>query len=388
MSRGTYAPLQPNPGGVVDPNDLVGRKGELKALLGAVSTGGAYVVGDRRMGKTSLLRKMREELEAAGHSVIAVSAETSSLDEFGGQLMRAVRENAHLERWWSKWSKEVRGEVKLAVAGQGIHLTGSMASGPAAETDLLHLCGRAAQDAGAASLVLVIDEIAVLAQHLSATSPGSAEELLRTLRRIRQDESMRVRVVLAGSVGLHHAITDETSLNDLPRVEIGPLTSTDAFVLAQRLLVWTRDNPDNELAAELADACSDIPYYIHRLVSADEQGAAAITAAEVRARVDEAIDCNEWHTDHYVRRLSTYFGGDSRYAVALLDVLGHDGPADLDSLSNGLASQFYDDPPSRATVANILDKLRKDHYLDYRDGTYAWTTEFLRTVWIRTRRRL
>lgn len=50
-------PLTPVAGGVVDPADLVGRDRELSRLIQSVSDGGGYVVGDRRMGKTSLLRK-------------------------------------------------------------------------------------------------------------------------------------------------------------------------------------------------------------------------------------------------------------------------------------------------------------------------------------------
>ncbi|MDQ1742122.1 MAG: hypothetical protein QOE23_461, partial [Pseudonocardiales bacterium] len=64
-----------NPGGVVDPADLVGRDRELARLQRSVTTGGAKMLGDRRMGKTSLLRALSKSLDSAGHSVIRISAE-------------------------------------------------------------------------------------------------------------------------------------------------------------------------------------------------------------------------------------------------------------------------------------------------------------------------
>jgi hypothetical protein len=384
----SYEPLQPNPGGVVDPDDLVGRTDELRGLLAAVGTGGAYVVGDRRMGKTSLLRKMRDDLEEAVHHVLMVSAETGGLDAFGDVLLRTIRDHAKLGRWWTRWRKEIKGDVTLSIAGQGIHVGGTMSADASVETDLLRLCARAAQEAGAASLVVVIDEIAVLAQLLAGTAPGSAEELLRSLRRVRQDADTQVRVVLAGSVGLHHAISDDTAINDLPRVAVGPLTDQDAFVLAQRLLTWARGRHDDGLALALARECSNIPYYIHQLVSADQLRGNVLSASDVTDRVDRAIDENEWHSDHYVQRISEYFGTNAPHVIELLDQLTHSGPADLDGLSSRLANTFYEASLSRELTAGLLDKLTKDHYLVYDDGTYAWSSTFLRRVWVRTRRRL
>jgi hypothetical protein len=66
--------------------------------------------------------------------------------------------------------------------------------------------------------------------------------LLDTLRSIRQKHP-NVRMVYAGSVGLHHVVNDlkqgqlaSNPTNDMPLVEIRALSEPDAVVLAERLL--------------------------------------------------------------------------------------------------------------------------------------------------------
>jgi AAA+ ATPase superfamily predicted ATPase len=72
-----------NPGGVVDAADLIGRARELHRLLASVDTGGAKLLGDRRMGKTSLLRALSTSLDEVGHTVIRLSGESSDPEKFG-----------------------------------------------------------------------------------------------------------------------------------------------------------------------------------------------------------------------------------------------------------------------------------------------------------------
>lgn len=380
-------PLTPVAGGVVDPADLVGRDRELSRLIQSVSDGGGYVVGDRRMGKTSLLRKAKATLEEAGHLVIYISAETDSLDTFTSTLLRAVRSEARLGRHWEKWTQHFEGQVRLGIAGQGLHLRGEIRRGRAEpETDLLTLCSRAAREAGAASLVLIIDEIAQLAFNLARSDPEAAAEFLRTLRRVRQSEN-RTAVVLAGSVGLHHAVPDGTALNDLPIIEVGPLPHDDATFLGRRLLLGVFGEEDETRAAKLAEATSGIPYYLNLLVQQLGTTHDELPDVNARAMVDEALDGNRWQTDHYYDRLAKYYPDDVPLAVELLDGLARDRSS-LDDLHQRMTSVFFEQPPSRARVGDVLDRLRLDHYVGYQGGEFTFATPFLAQAWLRMRWRL
>ena len=382
-------PLQPVEGGVVDPSELVGRERETRALLRAIADGGAYIVGDRRMGKTSLLRKAKQQLEGAGHIVVYVSAETSQLATFTDSLLQAIRSEGRLGKRWAAWTKDFEGEVTLGIAGQGLRLKGSVKRGAAEpETDLLALCAEATRRSGAPSLVIMIDEIAQLAYFLAESDPSAGEEFLRTLRRVRQARQPNISVVLAGSVGLHHAVNDTTVLNDLPRVSVGPLADSDATLLARRLLLGVFGQDDPQLAAGLAGSCSGIPYYLHKVVGRLGLEHSEIPRINIEDLVFAHLDSNDWETDHYFRRIDKYYPGDAALVVYLLDTLAADGPTSVDDLHRLATSRFFQDPPDRQRVGEVLDKLRLDHYLAYLNSEYAFVTEFLLQAWIRMRRRL
>src|SRR4051794_15141721 len=106
-------PMTTNPGGVVDPDDLIGRDRELNRLMRSVTTGGAKLLGDRRMGKTSLLRVLEQQLRMAGHTVVRVSAETEDPAVFSRNLIEAMRANRVLGREWGRWQQEFGGELTI-----------------------------------------------------------------------------------------------------------------------------------------------------------------------------------------------------------------------------------------------------------------------------------
>ena len=67
-------------GGVVPPDDVVGRLREAEEVLATLPTGGSVLVGDRRHGKTSLSRLVQRSAAAqgamVGHGGIVVFDET------------------------------------------------------------------------------------------------------------------------------------------------------------------------------------------------------------------------------------------------------------------------------------------------------------------------
>jgi len=380
-------PIEPVLGGVVDPDDLVGRRDELRRLERAVAHGGAYLVGDRRMGKTSVLRKARRELEASGHVVLYVSAETDTLRKFEDAVAEAIRAHPVLGPSWRTWRRSFEGEVTLGFLGQSLRLQGAASRGADPERDVFVLCARAAERAGAPSFVLIVDEVAQLAFHLAAQEPGAGAEFLRTLRRLRQAERPRTAIVLAGSVGLHHAVAEKDPLNDLPRIEIGPLPPAEAEELAQRLLLAVFGDPHPEVASRIAGAVAGIPYYIHSLVGTLDQRGADVASADVDGLVDQALDENTWDTDHYYDRIAKYYPGEESMVVAVLDELSHRGAATRDELAATLRNQFFEDPPGVAAVGEVLNRMRLDNYLTYADGDYRLETALLGRIWTRLRRR-
>jgi len=370
-------PLSPNPGGSGEPDALVGREQELNRLHEAVRAGGAHVTGERRMGKTWLVKKLQVDLSETV-TAIYVSAETSHLDIFAQRLLAALRQNRLIHDRIATWEKEVGGELKLNVGVAGLTLTAkaTKAAGEALPgLDVLDLLS--SQPGG--PVVLIIDEITHLCHSLG---PKEAREFLSGLRARRQSGGSPL--VISGSIGLHHALDDLTSVNDLWTVKVGALEQSDAVILAARLLLGIGVKPQSALVADIVRETSSIPFYIHAVVDRLRYR----QDLDVAAVVGECITDNAWDTDHYISRLMEYYGeeGATRARAVLDEVAMSKEPIGVDALRAQVVGTNPDLTLTRDTVLDLLDKLEKDHYLVREGNADRMSSPLLARIWRHHRR--
>ncbi|MCL2483572.1 MAG: hypothetical protein FWF43_09205, partial [Propionibacteriaceae bacterium] len=228
-------------------------------------------------------------------------------------------------------------------------------------------------------IVLIIDEITHLCQKLG---PEQAEEFLSSLRSRRQ--SGGPPLVISGSIGLHHALKDFSSVNDLWPVSIGPLTTQDAVELASRLLLGIGVQPTPQIVADIVRQTSGIPFYIQGVVDQLRYR----NDFDVTDVVDKCIEENIWHTSHYVTRLPEYYGEEgAEQARAVLDFLAtSDRLVSIEAIQARLDIDHPDLKLSRDDLLDLLDKLEKDHYL-IRDGNAdRMSSRLLARIWRHHRR--
>jgi hypothetical protein len=379
-------PMTTNPGGVVAPADLIGRADELEQLHRAVATGGAKLLGDRRMGKTSLLRLLEEELQAAGHIVIRVSAETEDPVVFSRNLAEAMRASHALGREWGRWQQELGADLTINMGIAGLTLRAKATSDEGAGTDFFRRCAEAVKRSGPYRLVFIFDEITVLAR---ALGPSGAIEFMRSLRQPRQDIE-QVSMILAGSIGLHHAITDMSVVNDLAPITVRPLAGWEATYLAQCLLrgkVLASSN-EAEIAEVISEQTSALPFYVHRLVEdLANRGGRAVTAADVVDAVDHALRNKLWEMEHYVDRIPKYYGDDAALALTVLDIYALSSePLGIATVADRLGSADSQCPPSRDELIKLVSRLEDDHYLVRVGAADRFATSLLRRAWREMRR--
>lgn len=372
------------PGGPIDPEDHIGHEAELHEVLRSVASVGALLPGDRRMGKTSLLRKVEERL--GEHVVIKVSAETDDLDLFGRRLLEVLRGHRTFADELKRW------KVEVDVGYRGVRLRRQPADGTSsAEEGSDDLFAWAAARAAPAKLVVIIDEITVLVSAIEEQSPGGAAEFLRSLRRPRQ-ELPNVAVILAGSVGLHHAVTDMAAVNDLRKVRIGPLAADDAVFLARCLLLGEQIETDDERAVALAmvEAADGIPYFLHHLAGQAGGQGGRLTVGRVHEMREAALTDpdDRWNLSHYRDRIPGYYGPDAELVLHLLDAFAFaDGPLEIDALASHLASVSLDSRPSRDDLIRLVEHLEADHYLRRRGNADEFSLRIMRDAWRGMRRR-
>ncbi len=380
-----------NPGGVVDAADLIGRDRELHRLLASVGTGGAKLLGDRRMGKTSLLRTLSTRLEEVGHAVIRISGESSDPEKFGRDLVAEMRRNRVLRDHVRRWEADFGGELRVGVGVAGLTLQGH-ATRPRVdvEQDLFRACAQACRRLQPYQLVFIFDEITALASRLSRLAPSAPEDFLRSLRMPRQ-EVAGISMIFAGSVGLHHVLTEQSPVNDLDPVTVGPLSQPDALYLARCLLrgIGVAEAEELSIAQSIVEQTCAIPFYIHRLVQdLAERGNRRAADADIVAIVDDALRDDRWELQHYRDRIPRYYGGDAELVGLMLDeYAAADLPLTIENIVDRLAATELAQQARRSTVLNLVDRLEDDHYLVRVGAADRFATSLLRRAWLEMRRR-
>ena len=367
---GGLPPLAPRPTGPGSADDLVGREQEMARLHSAVLRGGAHVTGQRRMGKTWLIQRLKAELTEP--TAIYISAETSKLNVFEDRMLEQLRTNKALHRDFARWEKKGKIRIKIGVTGFELELGGEMTEPANAvqNHDVLDLV----RPANGRPIVLIIDEITNLCQ---ALGPTDAAEFLRTLRARREADGLQL--VISGSIGIHHALTDLSPLTGLDEIKVGPLATPDAVVLTARLLLGIGTEPQPTLVADIVRQTCAIPYYIQRTVD-QWQWHQDKSVDEI---IDQCLTTNLWDTDHYKTRLPDYYGTEgARQVEAILDLVAFNPEwTSIDAIAARLAVDMPDAVIQRRELITLLTNLVKDGYL-VREGTsVAMSSPLLARIW-------
>ena len=373
-------------GGIPDLRDLIGRDELAAGVAADLARGqGVLLTGDRRVGKTSVARLVEARLREAGHRVVQVSAERVSFADFVEALAAELAKglgNA-VTKELANWRATLKaGPFFEAERGQS---TRSL-------DELLALAAAAGRER---RVVLIIDEVPVLALRMEQQAKGSGAALLDTLRRIRQTHSDGLAMLLLGSIGFHHVVRSAPgSINDVEKQPVGPVSPADGAYLARCLMAGERvDCTDAaDVAVAIHEAAEGIPYYIQHLVKAarDRQRTAGITTVETPAQlVDEALrhEDDPWHLRHYRDRVPEYYPGREELGYAVLDAFAASPqPLGIDEVLRLLASTSDLAAPPRRALVELVELLEQDHYLRRVDAASVFRSELVRRAWLATSR--
>lgn len=375
-----------NPGGLIDPADVVGRDGAIARLWEILDRQSILLTAERRMGKTSVLRKM--ELEGAPDRLLLrrdLDA-VHSLDEF----VRTVYEDVETHLTRQKRAAERTRRFLDQFGGSEVKGLGKVQLAPRDWKPLLAAMLGDLVRQQKRRLVLLWDEFPMMLENIrtrSESGPMDAMELLDTLRALRQ-EYPELRMILTGSIGLHHVIASlkrggyaNAPVNDLYQFDLLPLDPGDSTDLAQRLLEGKRIRDNGVgLPAAVATAGDHVPFYIHHLVdqlpAEGVAGAAEVDALLLGCLCDAA---DPWQLPHFRDRLRTYYGPEREaLSLRILDtVAAAEGPLPLSEVLLRM-----EPPREPEAVREMLASLGRDHYLQRTpEGAFVFRLALLRRWW-------
>jgi hypothetical protein len=220
----------------------------------------------------------------------------------------------------------------------------------------------------------------------------TAMEVLDVLRALRQSPSTGkgFRMVLCGSVGLHHVLGSlkqqgykNQPVNDMTLVEVPPLALPVATELANQLLTGEGLTGDPSAPQLIAERTGGFPYYVHWVVSELRLGGKPVTSVDVELVVRKLLTAahDPCNLRHFRERIDGYYPKEEKIVLALLDHAATStaplGQAELINVAKSAGATDDD------RVRELLRLLAVDHYLNRDlDGRYTFRQILLRQWWI------
>lgn len=376
-----------NPGGVLPPDEIVGRDVLIADLWDMLQRHGVTITAERRIGKTSILNKMQAQ-PRPGMTVFYWSLENiRSPEELVQVIFNKISEvlgnsqkwQGRIQQFWKDWGL---GGGEIA----GVTLPRPELSWKQHLAEMIK--DLASQVEGQELWLFLFDELPLAIDNIRQDKGATAAmEVLDTLRWVRQNYP-QIRMVYTGSVGLHHVVAElktqgyrNAPTNDLRSVDVGSITVTDAEQLARDLLKGEKIVVDDLTAVSeaIAAAVDAMPYYIHHVV-VNLKGK-TVTVTEVEATIQACLcQYNAWDMAYFEDRINSYYGDKKTLALLALDELAPEVDLSVANWRNRISLQTPDLDPE--ALRSMLHLLEQDHYI-YRNtaGNYQFRFSIVQRYW-------
>lgn len=383
------------PAGALEPHEVFGRDGLIEEFWNLLRTSSVIVDAPRRMGKSSILRKMAAE---APVNAIAIWIDLE-VPQNPTQFYQTVYDHSknHLLLW-----RQLASSAKHLTH----HLGGIKAFGialptftPFHWTNLItkHVAGLLKANP-TKHLILMFDELPLmLGKFCKADNHTEAAAVLGTLRHLREVHGNRFRTVYSGSVGLHHVIDvleargiREPSLNTMELFNVPPLSADSASLLAAELAQTAKLTTEKNTHDSIAKNTDGIPFYIHHVLrSMTRQDVSTWSNERFSGAFDQwlADPADPWkiRSDHFQRLTSPdYYDEETRrVALAILDLIASKeaGAKEVECHACAASARPQDVNQIVEWCDGVLRLLCLDHYLVRNGRTYAFRYKYFMRWW-------
>ncbi len=366
--------MKPNPGGTLAGEAILNREKEIESIWRALQNQSVVVTSERRVGKTSILRKMEENPEDGWSPILYLVEGKEHPVEFVEGLYETLVEKKLLKNKFHKLKKF----YTKYVGGEQI---GSWKL-PQIKRNWKPLLDSIMQDIidSGKKVLLMFDELPLmLAKFIKSGEIGPLGTMgfLDTLRELRNKyEALKnVFFIFCGSIGIHLVIKDlkrnhgynSDPVNNMKIISISSMDEAGAKKLCLELSEGApfQLSGKDEIFNYICQETDRLPFYIHHVFNYFyESGEKVIT----KKHVDESIDFllndpkDEGFFRHYLDRIKTYYDSEmQKIALLILDSACQKNDYwEEDDIINIVKSHMeIDSEPVKET----LDLIWSDHYL-------------------------
>lgn len=312
--------MKPNPGGTLKGEAIVDREKEIDSIWKALRNQSVVLISERRVGKTSLLRKMEENPRDGWHPILyLIEGKEHPIEFIEGlyeELLKRELMKAKFKRLKKFYTKYVGGQT-----------FGSWKV-PKLMENWKPLLGSMIEDIvnSGEKVLLMFDELPLmLAKFIKSKKIGPLGTMgfLDTLRELRNkfETSKNISFVFCGSIGIHLVIKDlkknhgynADPINNMKIVSLTGMNEEGASELCNKLSdgePLTFSGKD-EILDYICRETNRLPFYIQHVFSYfyETAGGKVIT----KGIIDKAIDFlvndpkDEGFFRHYEDRIKTYY---------------------------------------------------------------------------------
>lgn len=381
-------------GAVAQGDDFFDRKAEIAQFWRDLDTDNLLLLAPRRVGKTSVLRRMAETAGTQGFPPVFIDvSDCANETAFIRRLYTAVLETHFADTLWEgikeSWIGKLVGRVsKAGGAGFSIEFRSETADWARLGEEL----------AGALSKLdgqwlIEVDELPLFV--LKLLNAGEPEQRARTrdflywLRRVRQ-EHRYVRWLLAGSIGLDTVTTRlnlADSINDLRIVTLGAFdTGTAGEFLAVLAANYEMELSDQVRRRIIERIGWPAPYYLQLMFHELRDFGPTPEIGDVERAVERLLaPAQRNYFDYWRQRLFDELGRlDAAHAVALLSAVARSAEGvTRGGLSGVLSSTIGDAAGREEKLGYLLDVLQNDGYLVEHQGRWSFRSTLVLEYWRR-----
>jgi len=388
--------VKPNPGGLLKGEAIVDRGKEIASIWSALQNQSVVISSERRVGKTSILRKMEERPSDGWIPILYfVEGKEHPVEFVEGLYEELLKKNLRkdifhkLKKFYTKHvgGREIKSWKLPQLMENWKPLLESMIE------DLV--------DSGQ-KVLLMLDELPLmLSKFIKSKEIGPIRTMgfMDTLRDLRNkyEASKNLSFIFCGSIGIHLIIKDlkrnhgynSDPINNMKIISISSMDKEGALELCRKL---SDDAPFNlpekeELFDYICCETDRLPFYIQHVFNYFYESGRQVI---IKKQVDEAIRFlhndpqDEGFFRHYLDRIKTYYDKEmQRIALSILDITCQKNDYwEEDDIINRLKSHNEMDAEP---VREALDLIWNDHYLvrEIKDSrrTYKFRYAILQKWW-------
>jgi hypothetical protein len=382
----------------VTDSDFFNREAEQRQMWEALHGHDVLLLAPRRVGKTSLMLRLRDTANAQGLEAAYLSVQGAEDEvEFVRKLYESVSGLGSAPGIFKQLGKGPVGRIlkrtrKVTLAKLGLELKDGDPW-----TDLGAALAEALDSHQGRRLVL-IDEIPVFILTLLRKDPSGerARRFLSWFRGLRQQPDRRggLHWLLAGSVGLDTVAARlrlGDTINDLYLIHLGPFErETAKRFLREMSNAYAFPIPEDGLERGLDRIGWLIPYYLQLLFYELRADCTKRDAAPDLATIDRVFDSllspsKKGYFDYWRQRLKEELGEpDASFALLLLAAAAADpAGASRTALEQSLRERLQELEARKEKLRYLLDVLDSDGYLVEDQERYRFRSPLLREFWLK-----